>query len=230
MNVLGDPLAENNTGSGVVFVDAGPRVLVLNGDKSEGNLVRALKSANIPVDVALAGAQPLTADLLDRYRAVVVENVPAAAFGRISMERVAQFVEDLGGGFLLTGGERSFGVGGYFKSPLENVLPVSMELRHEHRKNRVAISIALDRSGSMAIPVGGGRTKMDLADLGTAECVRLLSAGDMVAVIAVDTTPHIIQSMTPVEDPEAIAAKALRIQSLGGGIFIYEAPWPPGRS
>lgn len=223
VNVPGDPLAENNTGSGVVFVDAGPRILVLNGDKSEGNLVRALKSANIPVDVALAGAQPLTADLLDRYRAVVVENVPAAAFGRVSMERVAQFVEDFGGGFLLTGGERSFGVGGYFKSPLENVLPVSMELRHEHRKNRVAISIALDRSGSMAIPVGGGRTKMDLADLGTAECVRLLSAGDMVAVVAVDTTPHIIQSMTPVEDPEAIAAKALRIQSLGGGIFIYEA-------
>ena len=40
------------------------------------------------------------------------------------MEHLAQYVEDLGGGFLLTGGERSFGVGGYFKSPLDSLLPV----------------------------------------------------------------------------------------------------------
>src|SRR5690606_7454948 len=134
-----------------------------------------------------------TQDALDPYRAVIVENVPAGDFGRLKMEQLAQFVEDLGGGLLLTGGEKSFGSGGYFNSPLEDVLPVSMELREEHRKTRVAIAIALDRSGSMAVPVAGGKTKMDLANLGTAECVNLLSAGDSVAVIAVDSTPHIVQ-------------------------------------
>jgi Mg-chelatase subunit ChlD len=223
VDVPGDPLVQNNVGSGVVFVDAGPRVLLVNSDGNEGVLGRALKSAHIPVDVAAAGKALVSPDALDRYRAVVVENVPASALGRVRMEHLAQFVEDLGGGFLLTGGERSFGVGGYFKSPLDALLPVSMELRHEHRKNRVAIAIALDRSGSMAIPIGGGKTKMDLADLGTAECVRLLSSGDMVSVIAVDTAPHIIQPMGPVEDPEAICKKVLRIESEGGGIFIYEA-------
>jgi len=223
VDVPGDPLIQNNVGSGVVFVDAGPRVLVLNSDGKEGALGRALKSAHIPVDVAAAGQSLVSPDALDRYRAVVVENVPASTLGRVRMEHLAQFVEDLGGGFLLTGGERSFGVGGYFKSPLDALLPVSMELRHEHRKNRVAIAIALDRSGSMAVGIGGGKTKMDLADLGTAECVRLLSAGDMVSVIAVDTVPHIIQPMGPVEDPEAICRKVLRIESAGGGIYIYEA-------
>ncbi|HXY36879.1 MAG TPA: vWA domain-containing protein, partial [Planctomycetaceae bacterium] len=223
VDVPGDPLAENNVGSGVVFVDAGPRVLVLNGDGKEGALGRALKSAHIPVDVAPAGKALVSPDALDRYRAIVVENVPASALGRVRMEHLAQFVEDLGGGFLLTGGERSFGVGGYFKSPLDPLLPVSMELRHEHRKNRVAIAIALDRSGSMAVPIGRVKTKMDLADLGTAECVRLLSASDMVSVIAVDTVAHIIQPMGPVEDPEAICSKVLKIDSAGGGIFIYDA-------
>jgi Mg-chelatase subunit ChlD len=223
VEVPGDPLTENNVGSSVVFVDAGPRVLVLNSDGKEGALGRALKSARIPVDVVAAASALASADALDRYRAVVIENVPASAFGRVRMERIAQFVEDLGGGLLLTGGERSFGVGGYFKSPLDSVLPVSMELRHEHRKNRVAVAIALDRSGSMAVPIGGGKIKMDLADLGTAECVRLLSTGDMVSVIAVDSVPHIIQPMGPVEDPEAICAKVLKIDSAGGGIFIYDA-------
>ena len=223
LDVAGDPLEENNVGAGLVRVDAGPRILVLNSDGAEGNLVRALQSARLPVDVAVAGTHELTQDALDPYRAVIIENVPAKEFGRLKMERLSQFVEDLGGGLMLTGGQRSFGVGGYFNSPLEEVLPVSMEIREEHRKTRVAIAIALDRSGSMAVPVAGSKTKMDLANLGTAECVRLLSPGDSVAVIAVDSSPHIIQGLVDVDDPEGIANKALRIESMGGGIFVYEA-------
>jgi uncharacterized membrane protein len=162
-------------------------------------------------------------DRLDRYRAVILENVLAADLGRVKMERLAQFVEDLGGGLLVTGGERSFGNGGYFKSPLDDVLPVSMEMREEHRKTRLAMAIALDRSGSMAIMVKGGKAKMDLANLGTAEAIKMLSPGDSVAVIAVDSAPHVIQKLTPVDDPATIAAKVTKIRSEGGGIFVYEA-------
>lgn len=223
LEVENDPLEENNFGAGVVRVEAAPRVLVLNADGAEDNLIRALQSARLPVDVAKSKTHPLTQDSLDRYRAVIVENVPAADFGRLKMERLAQYVEDLGGGLLVTGGERSFGVGGYFKSPLDDILPVSMELRVEHRKNRVAIAVALDRSGSMAAPVKGGKVKMDLANLGTADCVRMLSPQDSVAVIAVDSSPHVIQEMHTVDDKEAICSQVLRIQSMGGGIFVYEA-------
>lgn len=218
-----DPLEENNRGAGVVRVETAPRVLVLNADGKEDNLVRALQAARLPVDVASSKSHPLTQDSLDKYRATIVENVPSADFGRLKMERLAQWVEDLGGGLLVTGGERSFGVGGYFKSPLDDVLPISMELREEHRKNRVAIAIALDRSGSMSMPVKGGKQKMDLANLGTAECIKMLSAQDKVAVLAVDSAPHVIQTLRNVDDPEAIISNVLRIQSMGGGIFVYEA-------
>lgn len=223
LEVEGDPLPENNVGAGLVRVNAGAKVLVLNADGQAGNLVRELQSGQIDVDVAIAAEHPLTQDSLDPYRAVIIENVPASEFGRLKMERLAQFVEDIGGGLLLTGGRRSFGVGGYFNSPLEDVLPVSMELRDEHRKTRVAIAIALDRSGSMTAPVSGGKTKMDLANLGTAECIRLLSPGDSIAVIAVDSSPHVVQSLTDIDDPEAIAQRVLGIESMGGGIFVYEA-------
>ncbi|MDQ3331847.1 MAG: hypothetical protein M3552_14535, partial [Planctomycetota bacterium] len=125
--------------------------------------------------------------------------------GRVKMERLAQFVEDLGGGLLVTGGRQSFGVGGYFNSPLDAVLPVSMELREEHRKNRVAIAIALDRSGSMTMPVKGSLVKMDLvkmdlANLGTVEVIKLLSPGDKIAVIAVDSSPHVIEPLSDVKN------------------------------
>lgn len=218
-----DPVQENNRGEAGLRVHAGPRLLVLNSDGQEGNLVRTLKAGRIDVDVFQADSFVISQDSLDPYRAVIIENLPARIFGRLAMEQLAQYVEDLGGGLMLTGGERSFGVGGYFNSPLDDILPVSMEIREEHRKNRLAIAIALDRSGSMTAPVSGGKTKMDLANLGTAECVRLLSPGDSVAIIAVDSSPHTIQSLIPVDDAEMIAGKALGIQSMGGGIYVYEA-------
>ena len=225
----GDPVAENNVGAGVVRIESGPRVLVLNLDGTQSNLTRALQAASIPVDTAKAIEHPLRQDSLERYRAVVLENVPADQLGRLKMERLAQFVEDLGGGLLVTGGKRSFGVGGYFKSPLDDVLPVSMELREEHRKTRAAIVIALDRSGSMTATVPGGKQKMDLANLGTAECIKMLSPQDMVAVFAVDEKPHVIQPLSNVDDPLTIANKVLRIRSEGGGIFVYEALVAAGR-
>ena len=223
LELVDDPVSENNRGSGVVRVDAGPRLLLLTADGQGGNLQRALEAAQLPVDVARAGSHPLTLDGLDGYRAVIIENAPAEDLGRLKMARLAQWVEELGGGLLLTGGERSFGQGGYYRSPLDDVLPVSMELREEHRKLRVAMAIVLDRSGSMGMPVAGGKTKMDLANLGTAECIRLLGREDKVSVIAVDSSPHVIQPLEKVTDPEAMARRALKIKSMGGGIFVYVA-------
>ena len=223
LDLEGDPVKENNRGAGIVRVDGGPKILVLSSDAQTGNLKRALDSAQISADVAVAASHPLTQDSLDQYRAVILENVPAEDLGRVKMERLAQFVEDLGGGLMLTGGKSSFGTGGYFKSPLDDVLPVSMELREEHRKMRVAIAIALDRSGSMTAPVSGGKTKMDLANLGTAECIKLLSPSDMVAVIAVDSSPHVVIPLKKVASPAGMVRKVKGIESMGGGIFVYEA-------
>ena len=229
LEVNDDPIDENNTGIGSVRVESGPRVLLLNSDGQPGNLGRALESARIPYDVAKPTDHPLTQDSLDLYRTIILENVPASDLGRLKMERIAQFVEDLGGGLLLTGGQRSFGQGGSFNSPLDPVLPVAMELREEHRKTRVAIAIALDRSGSKTAPVKGNKVKMDLADLGAAECIRLHSPGDSVSLIAVDSSPHIVIPMTDIDDPVPLAQQALGIQSEGGGIYIYEALMAAGQ-
>ncbi len=223
ITVADDPIPENNRGTGVVRVDAEAKLLVLNADGKVDNLVKALRAGKIQVDVAEAKLHPLSQDSLDPYRAVVLENVPADDLGRLKMERLAQFVEDLGGGVMLTGGENSFGTGGYYKSPLEDLLPVSMELKDEHKKLRVAICVVLDQSGSMSAPVQGGRTKMDLANQGTSEVVRLLSKEDMVSVIAVTHRADIIQELAPVDHPEAIADRVEQIRSGSAGIFIYEA-------
>jgi hypothetical protein len=139
------------------------------------------------------------------------------------MEAIAHWVEHLGGGLLMTGGRRSFGAGGWYKSAVERVLPVTMELRDEHRKLSLALAVCLDRSGSMAATVAGGGTKMDLANAGTAAAIELLSANDEVSVFAIDSAPHEVIPRQAVDDPQALVRRVRQIESMGGGIYCYEA-------
>ena len=91
------------------------------------------------------------------------------------MENLATWVTHSGGGLMITVAGTPYGPGGYYKSPLEPIMPVSMELRREHRKLSLAIVVALDRSGSMAMPGRRrGRAKIELADLATAEVIEML--------------------------------------------------------
>jgi hypothetical protein len=75
----------------------------------------------------------------------------------------------------------------------------------------------------MAMPAGGGRKKIDLADLGTVQVLDLLSPMDEIGVFAVDTTPHEIVPLDSVEHNAAYRGKILAIDSMGGGIYVYEA-------
>jgi len=224
-----DRVPENDAGAGAVLVD-GPRpILVLNDDGARDSLSSALESAGLPVSVRSPESARLDAVSLSSHRAIVLENVAAPRLGAGARE-IREFVVERGGGLLVTGGKASFGTGGYFLSPLDDVLPVSLEMREEHRKQGIALAIALDRSGSMAAPVAGGLTKMDLANLGASAAIGLLSPIDQVSVVAVDSAPHFVQALTAVDDAREIAARVLGIEAGGGGIFCRTALLAAGRT
>ena len=139
------------------------------------------------------------------------------------METLSAWITETGGGLLTSGGRNAYGTGGYFKSPLEAILPVSMELRREHRKLSLAIVVALDRSGSMAMTVPGGRRKIELADVATCEVLNQLSGSDQFGCLAVDSIAHEIVPLSDLSTKVDMESKILKIDSMGGGIFIYEA-------
>jgi hypothetical protein len=87
----------------------------------------------------------------------------------------------------------------------------------------MALVAVLDRSGSMSMEAGKGKTKMDLANLGVAEAIRLLSPQDQVSVIAVDSSPHVILPLAQADDTAKLVKKVLSIESMGGGIFVRTA-------
>ena len=219
----GDRIPENNLGDGAVRVQAPAAILLVNASGAADNLSRAMTAGKLPVRTVTPSGLPQDAAGLLAYRAVILENVPASALGPGVLTSLAHFVNDLGGGLLLTGGTASFGIGGYFKSAVDEILPVSMELQNEHRKLSLAMAVALDRSGSMARPAGDGRTKMDLANLGTCAAIETLGPQDEVGVIAVDSAAHVITPLTSAKEKDSICQEVLRIQSMGGGIFTYTA-------
>ena len=217
-----DPIPENNAARFLVRV-RGPRPLLVVTSRAEGGLVSLLGAGGLEVRIRSPESFNGTFDELGGYSAVVLENVPADAVGENALRHLAAWVRNAGGGLMLTGGRRSFGSGGYFRSPLDEVLPVSMELRQEHRKMALAMIVALDRSGSMAAPLAGGRTKMDLANLATVEVLNLLSPLDEFGVVAVDSAPHLVAPLAAVDNVAATRNMILRINAGGGGIFVYEA-------
>jgi Mg-chelatase subunit ChlD len=219
-----DPVPENNTARLLVGV-RGPKPVLHVTKAADSGLARLLQAGGLPVKVAAPAACDWSLESLANYSAVLLENLPAEDIGTAGMETLAAWVKATGSGLMLTGGRNSYGQGGYYRSPLEPVLPVSMELRNEHRKLAVAIVVALDRSGSMAVPVGGGKVKMDLANLGTVQVLDLLGPMDEFGAIAVDTAPHTVAELATVSDKdrERIRRDVLRIESMGGGIYVYEA-------
>lgn len=215
-----DPVPENNNAR--LLLGVGGKKPILCVTRPGSGLARALQSARLDVHAASADQCRWQLEDLANYKAVILENVPAEAIGVQGMENLAAWVQETGAGLMMTGGKNAYGPGGYFRSPLEPIMPVSMELRREHRKLSLAIVVALDRSGSMAVPVGN-RTKMDLANLAAVQVLDLLSPVDEFGVLAVDTVSHIIAPLAPANDGGRLRNHILRIESMGGGIYVYTA-------
>ena len=203
-----------------IEVTGGPRVLLATKYINDP-LAAALKDQNYDVQV-VTDPNSLRVGQLAGARSVIFNNVPAFEVPADFQDALNFYVREQGGGFLMVGGKQSFGSGGYFQSAIDPLLPVSMELKNEHRKLSVAMGVVMDRSGSMAAAAGAGKTKMDLANNGAARAVELLGIMDQVTVFAVDSEAHKMVPLTDVGGKKnEIIDKVRKIKSQGGGIFVY---------
>ncbi|XXF77200.1 VWA domain-containing protein [Myxococcaceae bacterium GXIMD 01537] len=215
----GDGVTENDVGQAVLRVDGPPRVMLLTR-QPQGTLTKALAATGLQLDVR--APFQLSLDALDGVGAVVLENVDANALGEPGLNALATYVEKAGGGLVMTGGRSSFGEGGYRRSPVEPLLPVSLEMREEQRRAAVAMSVLMDCSCSMGATVQDGRTKMEVAAEGVVAALTLLNPRDEASVHMVDTRAHEIFSLSPVSEGLPLSDVA-RGFSGGGGIYVGEA-------
>lgn len=216
-----DTRLENNRAGTTVALSGQPHALLISGDETRAApLTAAWRDAKIDVDSRGIAGLPKTLAELQRFDLFALSDVPALSLTREQMELYRTWVQDFGGGFLMLGGDNSFGVGGYFRTPIEQMLPLRTE--HDDRQDTpsVALYVILDRSGSMTAAVAG-QTKIALANQGAALALEVLQPRDLFGLSAVDTQ---VDAVVPLGHPDAKPALEQRILSItagGGGIYIY---------
>jgi Mg-chelatase subunit ChlD/uncharacterized membrane protein len=228
----GDPA--NNAGGAFVRVRGRPRVLVIQGpvkdeagrvvathDQVARPLADALERAGLDVRVSGPDELPLGIEELAAYAVLVLGDVPADRWTDEQMEAVRGWVFDQGGGLVALGGEQAFGLGGYYRTPIEEALPVSCSVRGKKVLPSLALVLCIDTSGSMQELVGTG-SKLDLAKEGAVRTLELLQPFDRLGVIGFSGDPDWVVRLGDVEEPGPIAAK-VRAMDVGGGTDIGAA-------
>jgi len=153
---------------------------------------------------------------LQNYECLVLSNVPATALTQQQMQVARTWVQDLGGGFVMLGGEQSFGLGGYYKSELEEMLPVRSDFEKEKEKPSLAMVLVIDKSGSMS------GDPIEMAKSAAQSAVELLGKRDQVAVLAFDGDTYVISEMQSANNTGRICDDISRIEA-GGGTTMYPA-------
>ncbi len=182
-----DEIEANNAAVGVTAVHGRPAVLLVERDVEQAHhLERALERQGIDVDVVAPGKLPPLRGGARRYDGLVLSNVSALKLSGEQMEEIRAFVRDDGGGLVMLGGDESFGLGGYYRTPVEEALPVSMESRQKVDMPNLSVVIVIDKSMSMDIRKAGEPSKLDLAKMAAQYAVELMDARDEVGVLTFD--------------------------------------------
>jgi len=125
-----DTRGTNNRGQSFLNVTGVGRVLYLEGQADEGvYLAAALEAEGIPVEIRTPYEAPASLEEYTAYEMVILSDVSAAELSQEQQRMIQSAVRDFGVGLLMLGGQESFGSGGYLGTPVEEALPVTMDVK-----------------------------------------------------------------------------------------------------
>jgi uncharacterized membrane protein len=211
-----DPFTQNNTFKQSVVVLGQPRVLYVEGHtESARYLQQALTQEGFTVDVKRPFEIPTTAAGFDRYDVVILSDVARSGLVDRQMVALATYVRDLGGGFILAGGENNFGEGGYSETLIEEVLPITFESKNE-KQEHIAMIVIIDKSGSM------GGQKMELAKEAAKAPLEYLKETDEFGVVAFDYNHYWPVPFQVAAEPNDMRTAISRVMA-GGETNLFPA-------
>lgn len=217
-----DTVSVNNEYSAFTEAGGAEKVLLIEGAKGESKeFQKLLTSANVKFDAVTAKAAPGGLDGMNKYKCIIMENTNADSLPAGFISSLDSYVKDYGGGFIAIGGKKSFALGNYKDTPIEDVLPVNMDVSQEKKIPEMAMVMVIDKSGSM-LSDDAGNSKLDMAKDAAASAVDNLRDTDSIGVISFDDKYGWNVSMQKADNKEDVKAGIYGIKD-GGGTSIYPA-------
>ena len=217
----GDSRPRNDALGTTVRVQAPPKALVAGADGSSA--ADLLRADGFDVTPVAPGALPATAAGYEGVDAVVLEDVSAEELGKPRARAIDAAVRDQALGLLAFGGNRSFSLGKYYKSPLQDALPVKSLVPGKLQRKNVAVELVLDRSGSMINEVGGV-PKIAMAQAAARGALDfLLKHRDQIGIVTFEVKAKPLVPLTRVE-PGNVRAIERKINNIpaNGGTNVYK--------
>ena len=210
-----DALPRNNSASAYVHVQGVPTVALITDSQGVQSLFEA---AGIRVESLSPASMPLSADGYLAYDAIILNNVNYASAGEKQWQALSSAVTGLGRGLCVLGGDDSYALGGYRGTVLEELLPVSIDVREKLRMPALSLVICIDKSGSMTDGQFGS-TRIEVAKEAAMSATEVLNEQDKIGVIGFDDTAKWVVPFQSVTDVQAIQSQIGTLRADGGTAF-----------
>ena len=153
--------------------------------------------------------------------AVIIRGA-ATNYSRGQLQLLERFVAD-GGGLMLTGGKKSFGLGGWARTKLEALMPVASDLRTRVDVPLVAMVMIVDRSLSM-MGSSGNAQKLELALEGVSNVIELANPKDLLGLITFSDTPKwVFKPIRATDNNKLQMLRAVQAVQPEGGTILAPA-------
>jgi Mg-chelatase subunit ChlD len=185
VNLAGDERPQNNRLDAIALVRPAPAVLIVAHRPDAGqHLQAALRRHNITADVIEAGAFSRNVDGLLPYQLVLLEDISADLLTVEQLAALKAYVYAHGRGLIVFGGPSSYTLGSYAGSPLEEMLPVTLEPPQRTERPRASLLLIVDQSTSMT------GLKIQLVKEAAMRAVEILQPNDQVGVLGFNHEQH----------------------------------------
>ena len=216
----GDTVSANDRNAAFTTVAGRLSVLLAEGQSGAGEELRKmLSAAGFRVQVVPVSLLPGTAQDLWAYQAVALVNADADSLRAEQISALAGAARELGVGVAVFGGDQSFALGSYRGSALEDMLPVTVDVRNRLDLPTTALVLVIDKSGSM-MEEAWGVSRLALAREAACAALDVLNERDQAGVIAFDDEGKWVVPLAYVTDRAGMQDQVATIRS-GGGTAFY---------
>lgn len=197
-----------------------PKILLI-GNKNEEleNVHRLLKNLNINSQKYFSNEVPGDINFLSDFNEIILVNTDYKGLPKNFDNNLEKVVKEFGSGLMVIGGENSFALGDYKNTKLEELLPVSCNMKNKRKQGDVGIILLIDCSGSMEDESEGVK-KIELAKQGAIETIKALELEDYIGVLGFSDTIDWVVPFQKVEDKEKLIKEVGKLKPKGGTLII----------